>query len=152
MAFKITNGPLAESMARLEAQSPALLQNEVSLTRAILETACNAGNWGLALNALNILQKLSSAHVSNGIRMHHLLEMSSIQKIAARMGAVLTKHLQDLPNFEVLADAIIRDLAAVITDAREGRFGDMIDAESAVVTVPLIENSAPLRVLARSTE
>jgi hypothetical protein len=148
MAFKIT-GPLAEVMERQKKESPALLQDEVALCRAILETAANEGNWGLCVACLNVLQRLSSGHVSNALRMHHLLEMSAVQKIAGRMGAVLTRHLQNQPNFEVLTDGIIRDLEVVIADAREGRFEDTLDAESR--EVPAIENTSPVRTLGRAS-
>lgn len=93
--------------------------DEIRLTKLLIKRAVEQGNNGLVNAFLSTLAKLSSAQISNQVRVGQLLESSALICVAQQMSEAIAARLECVPNKDSIIDALVSDFSRILSAQRQ---------------------------------
>ncbi len=87
--------------------------DEIRICKLLIRRAVEEGKSGLANGLLSTIAKLSSAHVTNQVRVGELLERAAVVAIAQQLSGAIAARLANVPNRDDLLDALTADFAEI---------------------------------------
>lgn len=108
--YELTNAEQQQALQRQRSLGVGDLEDEIALTRSLIERAVNAGHTALASGLLTTLGKLTHAYEQARIRSGDLLPREDVIRLGQALAAVIPDVLQDasVPEWELLCDEVIR--------------------------------------------
>src|SRR5690349_18140867 len=97
--------------------APSTLEQELALTRFLIEEATNQGSLQTASTLLTTLNKLSRTHENAAIRANELLARSVVIGISQSWLAIVTEEFRGLPGWELRFDSAAARIGAAIDSA-----------------------------------
>jgi hypothetical protein len=94
---------------------PELLREELSLARALAETAA-ASSPSLAGSLLSVIAKLSTAETLARQKAGQLLSRDQLVKFVGELLQSIDRHFGDLPDYTDRIDGVRRDVEDTLSD------------------------------------